>query len=329
MAFAYSDGNAGNISLRTSTIVIEGDNANVTTNTGNSSDLTMHGSGHGGILDVYASDSISISGHKSGFFSNSHGEGDGGTIRVTTDKLTLTGGGAIEARAYQIGKGGDISIDANTINLSSQAFVAAGSVGTGETGTIKITAHDSLRMSDASITTEAINSTGGDMQIAVGKLIFLQDSQITTSVQGGLGNGGNIFIDPDFVVLNSSRIIANAYGGNGGNIGIVAGNFFADPNSLVQASSQLGIDGSVVIEAPHTDVGTNLALLRQSFADTGALLNSVCAAQEADHASSFVVTGRATLPPSPHDWLLSSPTSLFRTGANASKPGGRPGAATE
>jgi large exoprotein involved in heme utilization and adhesion len=38
--------------------------------------------------------------------------------------------------------------------------------------------------------------------------------------------GGNITIDPQYVILNDSQIIANAYEGTGGNIRIIADVFF-------------------------------------------------------------------------------------------------------
>jgi hypothetical protein len=33
-------------------------------------------------------------------------------------------------------------------------------------------------------------------------MLYLQNSEITSSVQGGLGNGGDIDIDPEFVIMN-------------------------------------------------------------------------------------------------------------------------------
>jgi len=59
-------------------------------------------------------------------------------------------------------------------------------------------------------------------------MIRLRDSTINTSVAGGAWTvGGNITIDPDFIILQNSKIIANAFEGRGGNIRIVAGTFLA------------------------------------------------------------------------------------------------------
>jgi hypothetical protein len=46
------------------------------------------------------------------------------------------------------------------------------------------------------VTTGATLADGGDISIATtGSLVHLTDSQVTTSVLGGVGDGGNIAID--------------------------------------------------------------------------------------------------------------------------------------
>jgi large exoprotein involved in heme utilization and adhesion len=106
-------------------------------------------------------------------------------------------------------------------------------------------------------------------------------------------------------VLSDSRIIANAYGGNGGNIRIVADHFLASLDSVVQASSQLGIDGTVVIDSPDTDLSGTVTVLSANYLEDQALVQDFCAARAAGQASTFVVGGRGGLPLEPGDWLPS------------------------
>ena len=108
-------------------------------------------------------------------------------------------------------------------------------------------------------------------------MVRLQDSQITTAVRSGEGRGGDITIDPHFVILENSQIRANAFGGPGGNIQITAEVFLADPASRVDASSELGIDGTVDIRAPVTDVSGTVAALPQTFGRELKLLRGLCA----------------------------------------------------
>ena len=212
------------------------------------------------------------------------------------------------------GPGGNIRVAANTVILSSGATISASSSGTvpnvpnpGDAGNVQIIASDSLVMQNGSITTATNQSDGGNIIIQAGRLVQLTNSQITTSVQGGLGNGGNITIDPQFVILSGSQILANAFGGNGGNIAIVAGTFLMDPTSTISASSTFGVSGTVNIQATVTNLSESVTPLSGEFVQTPELLQARCAARlTGGTASSFVVAGRDGIPLEPGG-LLPSP----------------------
>ncbi|MEZ5673307.1 MAG: hypothetical protein R3E08_13390 [Thiotrichaceae bacterium] len=53
-----------------------------------------------------------------------------------------------------------------------------------------------------------------------------------------------------FMVLNQSIVQAQADAGEGGNIRINAANYIKSSDSLVSASSRLGINGQVLIRSP-------------------------------------------------------------------------------
>ena len=165
-----------------------------------------------------------------------------------------------------------------------------------------------------------MTSDGGNIAIFAPRLIRLVDSQITTSVQSGVGGGGNIFIDPQFVLLQNSQIIANAFGGPGGNISIIAGQLIADPATIISASSALGIDGAVNIDAPDTDVSAGLAVLPAAYLDASSLLRGGCSAARAG-LSSLVEVGRGGLPPDPGGYLPSMDLGslLARAGGGAAR----------
>ena len=131
-------------------------------------------------------------------------------------------------------------------------------------------------MTNSSISTRAAVSDGGNIQVAAVEMIHLEQSEITTSVESGTGAGGNIDIDPDFVILQQSNILANAFGGPGGNINIVAGNFIATPDSVISASSTLGIDGTVNISSPDETVSEDLAVLPDNYLDVTSLIGERC-----------------------------------------------------
>jgi large exoprotein involved in heme utilization and adhesion len=187
------------------------------------------------------------------------------------------------------------------MTLRDGGSVLAFSEGRGLGGDIAITAHDSLKLlNGGAIVTETDFADGGSVSIRAKNLVYLKDSEITTSVGARSGDGGNITIDPVFVVLDNSRILANAVSGDGGNIRIVSQFFLASPDSLVQASSQRGISGEISISAPNVDVSSGLSALPSAFFDASLLLRESCAARAGRAASSsFTGVGRGGLPASP------------------------------
>jgi large exoprotein involved in heme utilization and adhesion len=163
------------------------------------------------------------------------------------------------------------------------------------------------------VTTAASEATGGNIRVTASSLVRLQDSQITATVEGGTGDGGNVTIDPEFIILQGSQITANAFAGAGGRIALTASKaFLADPSSVVTASSTLGINGEVNIQAPITNLSGTLVPLPQAFARATALLSSRCAERlQAGNVSTLVVRGRSGVPARPGG-VLPLPLAIVR-----------------
>jgi large exoprotein involved in heme utilization and adhesion len=153
-------------------------------------------------------------------------------------------------------------------------------------------------------------------------MVQLNNSKISTSVAGSDADtsGGNITIDPQFVVLQNSQILAKAFAGTGGAIDITATSaFIADPVSIVDASSTLGISGTVNIQSPLQNVGGELTALPQEFSSAAALLAQQCAARAAGGTfSTFVVAAREGLPVEPGGFLASPPLTSELLGSRIS-----------
>ncbi len=245
--------------------------------------------------------------------SETYGAGSGGDIHVGICHLDMTDGSEITVKSKGKGMGGKIRIagvsdsePADTIILTGNTYksiIYAGSESSGEAGTIRIYAN-TMRLSDgASVSTSARNADGGDIDMTIPHLFYLNHAEITTSVGGGLGNGGNIRLYPDLAVMNHSEIIADAHGGNGGNIYIVANRFIASPQSRVSASSELGIDGQIEIDANETDMMSNLAILPTSFQDVSIWMRDPCQGRNAGNIGSLLIKGREGMPDEPEDFL--------------------------
>ena len=129
-------------------------------------------------------------------------------------------------------------------------------------------------------------------------------------------------------LLENSQIIANAFEGRGGNIQIQAQQaFLADPASIVDASSALGINGVVNIQAPVTSISGVLAPLPQEFAPSKELLRDRCAGRLREgRVSRLVLGGRDGVPSEPGSL---SPSPLIQTDPREHRePAGTPPART-
>ena len=108
------------------------------------------------------------------------------------------------------------------------------------------------------------------------------------------------------MILDRSEIIANAEKGNGGNIQIISRVFLSSTESVVSASSRLGIDGRVEIRTLVTDVARYLAFSPGSFQEMGTFLPKRCVRRDRNETNHFEIQSLIGLPAGP-DRLLQCP----------------------
>ncbi len=209
--------------------------------------------------------------------------GNGGNLTVTAKEDIVIEGrnplypSSIATNTFLSGQGGSIDLQANRLILRDSGTITANSLGSGNAGDIHIKANEIHLSQGGEITSAAMQAVGGNLVINPSFLLNLQQGQITTSVRSGIGSGGNITIDhPQFVVMNQGQIIAQADAGHGGNIHIVAQQFLNTPDSLISASSRLGLDGQVVIESPAEKISGSLLALGTTFTEVSGLLPGFC-----------------------------------------------------
>jgi filamentous hemagglutinin family protein len=287
-----------------------------------------NGKGQGGKIALTIADTLTLFGTSvmgpSLIISGSQGQldhaGNGGPIEIAARKITLREGARITSLSEGHGNSGSIVIKAsdtlaisgnpdgsfrtvpsnkpNTTEISdgntdvSGLFSNSRSVeaNAGDAGRISVqTAH--LKLTDHSIiNASAKNAGGGNIGITTSDLLYLRGGRITTSVKSGIGDGGNIIIEnPRFVVLNQSKIRANADKGRGGNIRIQSDQFLSSSNSLISASSRLGIDGKIEIISPDMNLDEFLVVLPAKFIDTSKLLQAPCSTRLAENQNRFFI----------------------------------------
>lgn len=236
--------------------------------------------------------------------------GEAGDVSIAARTVSLEGGeisteaanGTADGVVDPIG--GNLTITArDEVRLARGAAISASSLGTQDAGRIAIDAGQTLRALDSRITTEATvgDAAGGQIDLRALDLIELFRSTVSTSVRGFDGDeaGGDVTVDPPrFMVVNQSEILAQAIRGDGGNIRITAGTFLESADSMIDASSQLGVDGTVVVESPEDPLKVELLQLPSEFLDATRLLGERCAARDGA-SGSFVISSRSGRAASP------------------------------
>ncbi len=179
--------------------------------------------------------------------------------------------------------------------------------------TFVINAGQNYTSSNSSVTTQAAQASGGNITVLATDLVHLTNSEINASVQGSSTTvGGNILIDPLNVILQNSQVLAQATQGQGGNINIFySGALLADPSSVISASSQAGINGTVTVQSPNAPASGKIQPLGKSPLQVTSLLSQRCAALAGGEFSSFTMAGRETLPAEPGGWLASPLAQAF------------------
>ncbi|MCP6761588.1 MAG: filamentous hemagglutinin N-terminal domain-containing protein [Fischerella sp. CENA71] len=207
------------------------------------------------------------------------------------------------------GSSGDVTINTPKLRITNDGQVNARNQGTGNAGSVRINTNSTFLDKGGSITAATTSGEGGNIFLRTNSLAMRRDSQISAEA-GGSSNGGNItitgFSPADFVVLlEGSKITANAFEGMGGNISINTQGLFVCPECQISASSQLGVDGQVEILTPNTSTNQEVLDLPQEITKPEEVVAQVCPADRKQGQSEFIITGRGGLPPRPSEVLSS------------------------
>jgi filamentous hemagglutinin family protein len=305
-------GNAGAVAVHAGTIAVQG-GAQIASSTS--------GPGDGGSVVVttpgaLSLDGLGVPGTQIAASATEQQSGKAGSVVVDAGSITIQGGAQIASttasrtppNADEAGAriadatdpgfcaaSGNVCMGATgDIRLSDPgSAIATNSTGTRPAGSIRMLAPRVILRDEASVSTAAQTADGGAITIGRGDLLHLQNSRITTSVAAESGNGGDIAVDPRFVVLDRSAIRADARAGSGGNVRIRADQFVRSAfGSDVSAFSELGVSGTITITGPPLNLNGSLVVLASELRAAAALLREGCAARGGSPRSSLVVAGR-------------------------------------
>jgi hypothetical protein len=309
IADTYTTGNGGNISISAPQISMTGQSVISAT--------SLLSSGNGGTINILNNQLLSIQGigalalqlgYPTGIKAQSVVSGDAGIINVNSQNVTLAAGAIISSSSLFEGKGGQVTVNSSEVQLSGGSQISAIS-GLTNAGSVQITAASSLSLTGGSSITTSAGETGGAVTLEVGQLLYLLDSSITAyagypvDLQGAPLpppppnpnlRGGNINIDPQFVILDDSLISANDFspGGKEGNILNTADFFFTE-------ESTLHATGTIETTAPDLDLAGSLAFLPANLIDAHSQLREKCDRAANHEFSTFIVVGRGGIENAP------------------------------
>ena len=211
-----------------------------------------------------------IEGADSGFFTDTVGTGDAGSIFVNAIDLTMSAGAEISSgssrNAADAGDAGTIEIDAsnsidlNNVNISTSAIqgeggdiavtagqdfqltnetvVSAESSGAGNSGTVTLVATSGNFSSDNStVSTTAQEAEGGAIAISAGQDVNLTNNTLVSAQSFGPGNAGDITLTSGHDInMTNSTISTEADEASGGNIKLTAPNIIELTDSRIESS---------------------------------------------------------------------------------------------
>ncbi|MEK7990765.1 MAG: hypothetical protein VSS52_007135 [Thiotrichaceae bacterium] len=244
-------------------------------------------------------------------------EGNGGNIElILKDKLLIKKGSAIIANSYteklvktknqenelsfhieseikseqiqEFGVGGNIKITGKHLVIDNNSRITVKSSNQQKAGNISLVFDDIKLQKQSCITASSEKTGGGNIKIKLKQQLNLSNNSEMTASTSGLEqySGGNIDINKDMeaaetiILDDESNINAKAYKGRGGNIHIKTKRLLKSVASKIDASSELGIDGTVRIEELETGFAQQFIPQTLSFENPKSISFRACSKQE-------------------------------------------------
>jgi len=267
-------------------------------------DAASTSTGHAGNIELRGEQSVKT--QDADISTASSGDGEGGSITINAPQVHLLSS-TITSQSDGASTGGAIRIEGDDLGLEDGTILRASNTGNGDAGTITLATSSTIQVNDSKISTEALAGGGGNIKLLTGRLLRLDHAGLSTSVLGSDGSAGNIFIDPDVVLLKDSTIQANAVNGKGGSIRVQAGILMQDASSIIDASSEYGVDGTVVIDAPILQLQRETKRTKKA---AKTLIRNRCRAKSAGH-SSFTMATSFPATYTPQLALITMPSDIY------------------
>ena len=207
-ADTFSLGESGNANINANRLIVQ-DGGEVRAGSLIGVDPLDTERGAGGILNINAAESVEVTGSvdlngepiNSSIFTRAESNGDAGNLNLTTNSLSLSEGGQIDASSLDEANAGDLAIQASNIEVLD-------------------TVNDNFATGILAEVREGATGAGGDVIITSQQLTVDGSETRVSTGNFGIGNAGNLTINSDRLsVNNGAQISASTFGeGDAGNL---------------------------------------------------------------------------------------------------------------
>lgn len=279
----FGRGNGGVVDIEATKISLDGAAANIVS--GIFSSIDPGGFGIPGNIEI-ATEELSIS-DGSQISTTIFGQSEVGTgnqIEIEAESILIDGVNANGAfsgvfslvQEAGIGDGGTIVINSDELTLTNQGQINVGTFGQGNAGTITINTTNNFSLDNSSVNSFGIFDDAGEIVIRGQNISLSNDSEISSNVQTS-GNAGIInLIADETITSNDSNVVANVGNdespatGNVGEIRLEADNIQFSNTAQIKAGLSTQAQGdagnvsltareSIVFTGTNTRIATNNA----------------------------------------------------------------------
>ena len=262
----FGNGDAGNLKVTADSVELIGDSVGAITPSGLFATVQRGAKGSGGniIIDIESLNVTDGAQLSASTFSN----GNAGNINVIADSVELQGTDAegfpstltVQVNSEATGSGGDLTIDTKILNVTDGAELSARTFGNGDAGNIFLEILDIMTINgtDSGIfanTEEGSTGNGGSIltQALIPQTVIIRDSANIAVNSEGKGQGGNITLAAEELIIDNGSITAETKSNQGGNITLNIHDLLSFINSgeitTTAGTEQTGGDGG--------DIGIN------------------------------------------------------------------------
>jgi filamentous hemagglutinin family protein len=221
------------------------------------------GEGNAGNVNIIARDKVFLAGVGSEGRSTAilssvqlEGIGNGSDITISTPFMVVTDSATISGSTRGQGDGGNIIVNAEVLEILNGGQLITNTLKGGNAGNITLNITDSITLSGSDPTYDDRVARFGGLVGNVGGASGLFASTNPDST----GSGGNIFIDPEIVIIqNGAKISVESQGqGFGGNISIQTGRLELRDRGSITAETANAQGGNITLDVK------DLLLLRRN-----------------------------------------------------------------